>query len=83
MFPEHQNLDLVKICSNINDVWEDGGVFEKSVKQRSKKKLLLISQLTMALKWRSSKHLKKQKGILKLKILKKICLLKICRIQIF
>ena len=42
MFPEHQNLDLVKICSNINDMWEDGGVFEKSVKQRSKKNLFVF-----------------------------------------
>ena len=37
MFPEYKNLNLSKICSEINHFWEQENIFEKSIQSRSKK----------------------------------------------
>ena len=42
MFPEHKNLDLTKICSEVNSFWDQEGVFEKSVEQRPKNNLFVF-----------------------------------------
>jgi isoleucyl-tRNA synthetase len=42
MFPEHKNLDLAKICSKVNDAWEQNRVFEQSVEQRPKNNLFVF-----------------------------------------
>ena len=37
MFPEHKKLNLIQICSEINDFWEKEDVFNKSITSRSEK----------------------------------------------
>ena len=37
MFPEYKNLNLSKICSEINHFWEEETIFEKSVQSRPEK----------------------------------------------
>ena len=37
MFPEYKNLNLSKICSEINHFWEEENIFEKSVQSRPEK----------------------------------------------
>lgn len=36
MFPEHNNLNLSKICSDINDFWKKENIFKKSIESRPK-----------------------------------------------
>ncbi|MBF25005.1 MAG: isoleucine--tRNA ligase [Flavobacteriales bacterium] len=36
MFPEYKNLDLAKICNEINSFWIKEGIFEKSIQSRIK-----------------------------------------------
>ena len=37
MFPEHKKLDLAKICSEVNSIWQKENIFNKSVQSRSEK----------------------------------------------
>ena len=34
MFPEYKNLNLSKICSEVNDFWKKENIFKKSVESR-------------------------------------------------
>ena len=37
MFPEYKNLNLPKVCSEVNSFWKKEGVFKESVQSRPKK----------------------------------------------